>query len=39
MRFDARRAARLRGLIDALNELPSADQTPRRPGDGSPAHP
>ncbi|MEO6317811.1 MAG: TIGR00730 family Rossman fold protein [Acidimicrobiales bacterium] len=26
MRYDARKAARLRGLIDALNDLPSADR-------------
>ena len=39
MRFDARRAARLRGLIDALNDLPSADASARRPADGSPPAP
>jgi uncharacterized protein (TIGR00730 family) len=31
MRYDARRAGRLRGLIDALNRLPSASP---RPGEG-----
>ena len=30
MRYDARRAGRLRGLIDALNALPSAAPSPRR---------
>jgi uncharacterized protein (TIGR00730 family) len=39
MRYDARRAARLRGLIDALNELPSAHVTPRRSATGTPARP
>jgi len=39
MRFDARRAARLRTLIDALNELPSAAKAPTRPTSGPPVRP
>jgi uncharacterized protein (TIGR00730 family) len=39
MRFDARRAARLRSLIDALNDLPSARDAPRRSATGTPARP
>jgi uncharacterized protein (TIGR00730 family) len=39
MRFDARRAARLRTLIDALNDLPSAAATPTRPTSGPPVSP
>ena len=39
MQFDARRAARLRGLIDALNDLPSAETSARREADGAPPAP
>lgn len=39
MHFDARRAARLRSLVDALNDLPSAARSPRRPATGFPSRP
>jgi uncharacterized protein (TIGR00730 family) len=39
MQFDARRAARLRTLIDALNDLPSASAAPRRSAAGPPVSP
>jgi uncharacterized protein (TIGR00730 family) len=39
MDFDARRAGRLRSLIDVLNELPSAAGSPRRSANGLPARP